>query len=111
VRSGRVRVVLDPMFKQMLVSREYDANVICVEKRHVPIAQRDRWRLHVGAPVWAGRKWSLMAENDDIDVSGSVDPLELALYPFILLLIVGYICVECDDERVAIRKRICRIAF
>jgi hypothetical protein len=47
-----------------------------------------------------------MAEDDDVYIPFSIEPIELALDPLILLLVISLIRIERHDERVSVAKRV-----
>src|ERR1700675_4908679 len=84
--------------------------MVGMEERHIAGPQLDGWLLHLSSTVWTGRKRRLMAEDENVHVASSVQPLELAFHPLKLLFVAGDIRVQSDHEGIAVTKGECRIA-
>src|SRR5215472_2465607 len=111
MRTALVGVALDPMFEQMFMPRKDSSYMVRLKKRQVALAQLDRLILNVSTSMRARRKGSVVAENDEVNITAAIQSLKLPLNPLVLLFIPGDIAIESHDKRVPVPERIGRIAF
>src|SRR5262249_40091962 len=110
MRTRSILISLDPVLIEMLMPSEQHPDVMLVEERHPLRADGRGFVFDFRSTVRAGRKWRVVEEHRDMDVTTAVEPPELRFHPRELRRIVGNVRVDRNEERIAVAERVRRIS-
>src|SRR6185503_11337288 len=103
-RSGRVDVMLIPMFKKMFVAGKDRAKMIFTEKGRVDLTELFGRFFDTGAAMRPGGEDRMMTEREKISVTVKVEAFELPDGPIVLDFVPGDVGIKSDKETVAVAK-------